>query len=184
MSEKKFDDPVYSKPVAEFITVAFDFILFIEQSESKETKDIYAYMQKVLPLLYIKATLLPAVEITDESANERFVTEENWEGIYNMLKEKIGIEDIYSTQHNIDPYDNDAFNVSMSEDLADIYQDIKDFIMLYQMKSHVGKENAVYWVKYYLGCNWGYKLLRLLKIIHTIVHKDAISSNIDNTSFE
>lgn len=180
MSERKFEEPVYSKAVAEFITVAYDFILFIEKTEDKKTKAIYSYLQKVLPLLYIKATLLPDVEVSDESANERFVTEENWETAYNTLKDKFDIDDIFSTQHNIDMIDNEPYNVSMAENIADIYQDLKDFIMLYQLKSHVGKENAVFWVKYYFGCNWGYKLINILKNIHTIIYKDTIGNALED----
>lgn len=175
MTQKKFEDPVYSKQVAEFITVTYDFCLFIEKSEDTKLELLYSYLQKVLPLLYIKVTLLPDIEVSDESANERFVTEENWETLYTILKNKIGIDDIYSTQHNIDMFDNEPFNASLAEDIADIYQDIKDFIILYQKKSHIGKENAVSSVKYYFKCNWGYKALNVLKMIHTISYKESLA---------
>lgn len=179
MSEKKYDDPVYSKPVAEFITVAYDFCAFMEKIEDKKLEDVFNYLQRVLPLLYIKATLLPEIEVADDSANERFVTEENWETLYNILKTKIGADDIYSTQHNLDMLDNEPYNASLSEDLSDIYQDIKDFIMLYQLKSHIGKENAVYSVRYFFATNWGYKSLNAMKMIHTITFKQPLSETLE-----
>ncbi len=76
-------DPVYSKTVLELLTVANEYCLFLEKAENYDRQDILIFLQKVCPLIYIKSSLLPVIEIEDEEAAEHFVTEEEWEGVFN-----------------------------------------------------------------------------------------------------
>ena len=63
MSEEGLNNLVYSKNVIELITVANEFCSFLEHSEDMETSDFLGRLQKMLPLLYLKASLLPEFEM-------------------------------------------------------------------------------------------------------------------------
>ncbi len=163
------DEPAYSKNVLEFITVAHEYCLFMEDIEKYPTRSAMGFLLKISPLLYLKATLLPPVEVEDESANERFLTEENYEQIFNAVRARFREFDKYWF---VDPDGSDEYPVaaSLSEDLTDVYQDLKDFILLYQKNTRAAKQNAVRSCYEYFQNEWGIKLLRILKTLHSLYY--------------
>ena len=95
MNNPETQELVYSKAVAEFITVANDFCIFVEKADHYTKEDIISYFLKVNPLLYIKAALLPEIERNDFEISERYVTEEQYVLIFSAIKEKIGEDDFF-----------------------------------------------------------------------------------------
>ncbi|MFW5792658.1 MAG: DUF5063 domain-containing protein [Bacteroidota bacterium] len=161
---------IYSKAVIEFITVANEYCLFFEKAENYSAEDIFQYFQKIAPLLYLKGSVMPEVTVNDDSFSEKFVTEEKWEAIFKALREKFGEQDIYYTHdHN---YDTEE--ASLSDNMADIYQDMKDFIMLYQNSLIHAKENAIFEIQKLFKSHWGIRIINALKAVHQILHKHAI----------
>ncbi len=166
--------PVYSKQVLEFITVANEYCLFFEKAENYTSDDIIRYFHKITPLLYLKGSVLPHVDVTDELFNERYVTEEQWENIFKTLREKFGESDLYYTlDHN-----NDSEESSLADNMADIYQDMKDFVMLYQKPYEYSKENAVSEIRRLFRQHWGIRVLSALNAIHRIIFRSDIDAMI------
>jgi len=162
---------VKSNQVLEMITVAHDFCLFTESVKDKNMKDLANYYQKVLPLLYIKGALLPEIEVTDNSANEKYVTEEHWQEVFMALEEKFGKEDKYwFPDHN-----NDLIKESLADNLSDIYQDMKDFVMLFQDTRLAAKENAVADLKRHFPTHWGLRATKALHKIHLTLFNNEIA---------
>ena len=56
---------IYSHDTLEFVTVSAEFCAFLEQSEGRDKREFVETMLKLLPLLYLKACLLPEV-VSDE----------------------------------------------------------------------------------------------------------------------
>jgi hypothetical protein len=111
--------------------------------------------------------------VTNPEAEERYVTEEQWEYIFNTLRDKLGRDDEF---WHIDEHrfiDDEIDRGSLAEHFADIYQDLKDFLLLYQKNSHVAKENAVNSCRYLFECNWGPKTIRALKAIHYLLYSES-----------
>ena len=166
-------EPVYSKKVIEMLTVANEFCLYLEKADEYKMEDILKYLQKLIPIIYLKASLLPEIEVSDDSAAEHFVTEEQWEALFNLLRSKFADDDIYYT---LDPHDRnntDPVRASISEGLADIYQDMKDFILLYQKPFNSSKENAIHECKDLFAKRTGYRLVDLQKAIHYILFQEV-----------
>jgi hypothetical protein len=169
----KYNEPVYSKNVIEMLTVANDFCLFIEETDKYTKEDFLLYMQKICPLLYLKASLLPALNVEDETDNEHFVTEEQWQNVFDTLKQKFSSDDLY---WYIDNYsdakkkDIKHEKSSLAEDFADIYQDLKDFVLLYQKNIKISKESAVCECKKLFETHWGYKIVNIQKVIHYLLY--------------
>ncbi len=168
------ESPTLSQAVLEMVTVANEYCLFFEKAESYDTLDIKSYFQKIAPLLYLKATLLPLIEIDDPSVNERFVTEEQWEYVFKTLRVKFGSHDTYYTHdHNFD-----SVQASLADNMADIYQDLKDFIMLYQKNTEVARQNAIAQCKDYFTWHWGPSLLNALAAIHQLLYIEHIDPDL------
>ena len=158
---------IKSTAVLEMIRVAHEYNVFSEDIEKKKVEDILSFYQKIIPLMYIKAALLPDIEVSDTTANERYVAEEHWEGIFMKLKAKFGKSDEY---WELDE-NNDSNKASLAEILADIYQDTKDFVVLFQKNQMAAKENAVYEVKRLFKVHWGPRSNSAVKQLHNLLYQ-------------
>ena len=170
MSEIQNEDITLSKQIVEMATVANEYCYFMENLENKDVNTILEFMQKLLPLLYLKGSLLPDIEPEHPEANERFVTEEQWESVFKELREKFGDNDEY---WNIDPQyinETEPLKASLSENMADIYQDLKDFILLLQKNTHAARENAISECKLLYENHWGYRIGNIFTRIHHLLY--------------
>jgi hypothetical protein len=161
------------KNVLEFYTVANELCLFLEKSDEYRKEEIIEYWHKICPLIYLKGSLLPVISVTNPEANERYVTEEQWEYLFNTLREKLGKDDEFWFINERRFIDDEIDKGSLAEHFADIYQDLKDFLMLYRKESHDAKENAVQSCRMLFEMNWGMKLIRCMKAIHYYLHPDS-----------
>lgn len=163
------EDIIKSKPVIEMLTVANDYCLFFESADKYSKKDVMDYFRRIAPLLYLKASLLPEMIPTDDTFSERYVTEEQWEAIFKILTELFGSDDRY---HALD-HNNDSIDASLADNMADIYQDMKDFVMLFQKNHFYAKENAVTQCYALFQSHWGRILLQALNAVHQIAYGQA-----------
>jgi len=176
MEEFDPDDLTLTKAAIDMLTVANEYCLFFEDAEKYEPEDILTYFQRMAPLLYLKGSLLPAIEIDDEAFAERFVTEEQWEDIFKTLRHKLNSDDrYYIHDHNYDTQE-----ASLADNLADIYQDMKDFVMLYQKNTLISRQNALMQLKGLFPGHWGPVLINALGAVHRLLNKE----NIDPAMFE
>jgi len=162
---------IQSRPVLEMLTVANEYCLFFEKADAYQPQDILSYFRRIAPLLYLKASMLPDIIPPDDAIGERFVTEEQWENIFKSLSEKMGPEALY---HFLD--DNlDIQQASLADNMADIYQDMKDFVMLFQKNHFFSREVALATFQDLFQTHWGAILLIALKACH-----DKAYSNVAN----
>lgn len=169
--EENIEDIVYSKNVFEFVTVANEYCAFVEKGYEISQKDFFAKIQKLLPLLYLKAALLPELKAVNTEGCEKFVSLEEWELINNIMTTVLG--DFNSFNEVYDPLMQDNENsttVSIAENIADIYQDLKDFINLYNIGSLEMMNDAIYECKNNFKKYWGQRLVNILRPIHYIFY--------------
>jgi hypothetical protein len=167
------ENPVISRQVIEMITVAHEYCLFFEKAEKYEAQQIFDFFQKIAPLLYLKATMLPRDIEADPEFAERYVTEEQWENIFKTLRVKFADSDLY---YILDE-NNDSQQHSLADNLADIYQDMKDFVMLYQKAPLQSKTWAVAELNNLFRYHWGKVLLQALNAVHIILFSNVESSD-------
>ncbi len=163
------DEPVYSRKVLEMLTVANEFCLFLEKAEEYSKEELFQFLQKILPLIYLKATLLPEVSAEDEDATEHYVTEEQWEQLFNTLRNKFGKEDSFQYLDLHEKSHADPVEGSMAEHFTDIYQDLKDFVLLYQKPLKSFKENAVRDCRYLFETRFGYRIVTVHAALHYLL---------------
>ena len=168
-TEESVLDGLYSKKVIDMLTVSNEYCLYMETAEDKEKEEIFQYLQKLLPLLYLKASLLPDIPVNDENATEHFVTEEQWENMFNSLNSKLGNDGIYYYIDLNEKSHSDPVRASLAENLTDIYQDLKDFVLLYQKPLRSAQENAVRDCKYLFETRFGYRLVNAQQAIHYLL---------------
>lgn len=170
-------EPVYSRNVLEMLAVANEYCLFVEKADEYTKDDLLSFFQKICPLLYIKGALLPFVEPSNPEANERFVLEEKWEIIFNSLRTKFQPFDEY--WYADDAFDRNAemLKASLAENFADIYQDLKDFVILYQKNSLAAKENAVAECSLLFRNHWGIRIANMINALHFLNYPNIKESD-------
>jgi hypothetical protein len=166
MNESQNTDLVRSRPVIELLTVANEYCLFFEKADQYSREDILDYFRKIAPLLYLKGSMIPEVVPSDESLSERFVNEEQWEAVFKTLRGKFGEVDVF---YHLDP-NGDSVEASLADQMADVYQDLKDFVMLYQKAP--ARENALAEVRALFAHRWGIRLLHAGTACHRLVFRE------------
>ncbi len=179
-SEEIYDEPAYSKNVLELIRVAHEYCLYCESIENQDIEDTLIFFHRLGPLLYLKGSLLPELEVEDTEFNERFVTQEEWENVFNMFRAKLLPDDeFYHVDYEFSD-ESETVKASLSENFTDLYQDLKDFLLLYQKNSRHAKQNAVHECKNLFATHWGPKTLSSLRYIHYLLNKNRFTQEFDD----
>lgn len=166
MSEK--EDIVFSRNTVEFVTVAAEYCAYIERAGEHNRKEFIETLLKLLPLLYLKAQMLPAEEerISEESL-EDFVTEDSYEvlrmNLYEILADKDSYLDVFVADMK---YSDTPITKSISEDLADIYQDIKNFVCLFKLGINETMHDAIVECNEHFRLYWGQTLVNTMRALH------------------
>lgn len=173
MREDELNSIAYSKNVIEFITVANEFCSFLERSESLETPDFLGRLQKILPLLYLKASMLPEFEFEAEDDLEKFVSEMDYNQIQQKILRHTGANDDYQEVFLSEmQFSESALTASISENVADIYQEMKDLVMSFRMLNDEVMEQAVWECKNNFSQLWGQSLVNCLRAIHNLIYAE------------
>jgi len=167
-------DPVYSRNVIEFVAVANEYCKYAERAHQLKGDELLRILQRILPLMYIKASLLPQLNPYFEDGNEKFVTESDWIQIHETLKKKFGTADDYLEVFDEKSGDAEGPVISsISENMADIYQDIKDFLLLYQTGTAEVMNDALWECRMNFENFWGQKLVNCLRAVHNLIYAES-----------
>ena len=127
------NNPIYQRDVLEFVTVAVQYCAYLEDLEERNRTEFVDTMSKLLPLLYLKGSLLPQYETYTDDVLSDYVTEENYNIIRNNIAFIMADKDDYLDVFVADmKYSDEPILMTISENLADIYQDIKNFAYIYK----------------------------------------------------
>jgi hypothetical protein len=171
--EEELNSIAYSKNVIEFITVANEFCSFLERSESLETSDFLGRLQKILPLLYLKASLLPDFEFEADDDLEKFVSEMDYNQIQQKILRHTGANDDYQEVFLSEmQFSESALTASISENVTDIYQEMKDLVMSFRMMNDEVMEQAIWECKNNFSQLWGQTLVNCLRAIHNLIYAE------------
>jgi len=176
-------------PIEEFYIAAREYCKFIELAEEQNKLEFLSGVQKILTLIYLKASLLEKSDDVLEEEAEKFVQEEDWTHIQNAVAKRLGTIDKYIEvilPENSEP--NNVETEGLSDCLADVYQDLKDFVLNYEIGNPdsllAGLTNCMFEFDKY----WGPRLLAILVNVHVAIYgfelmeNDDLSENSDEGS--
>lgn len=174
MSEEPFDHFVYSKNVIEFVTVANEYCSFVENNARLSRVQFVEKAQKLFPLLYLKASMLPGIDDSEVDTPEKYVTEVDYNFLLNKISEKLGQFDSY--QEVFDEgmqFSETAIDVSIAENICDIYQDLKDFLLSFRIGTVEIMTDALWECQNNFKTFWGQKLVNGLRALHNLLYSDV-----------
>jgi hypothetical protein len=177
------DHVVYSKSVIEFVTVAAETCLFLEHVTELPQTDFIQKAVKILPLLYLNASLVEAPDPVFDDLTEKFVTEEDYLFVREQIEQLLGADDSYLEVFHPDMAISDTpIAAFISENLADIYQELKDFAASYQLADVDIMNDALVACIEAFGEHWGQKLLNALRALHALRYSDGFGQDDEDVS--
>jgi len=165
---------VYSKNVVEFVTVASEYCSSVEHVAKFQAEANLQKMQKLLPLLYLKASMLPKTERLLDEDLEKYISELD----YNVLHQKwLHLLNEYDSFYEVfDPsiqFGQETVTASVSENLLDIYQDLKNFLISYSIGNEEVMNDALVECVEHFEEFWGQQLVNVLRAVHMLVYSNA-----------
>ena len=168
------NEQVYSKDIVEFVTVGVEYCSLIERANEMERVEFNLKLVRMLPLLYLKATLLPADEVDEADELEYYVTEEQYEYLRASISKLLGEADDYLEVFEADmAYSDTPLAAAISEGLADIYQDVRDLLEIYRMGNEELSRAAICRCRRNFVSYWGQKLVNVMRPLHSIAWADT-----------
>lgn len=163
------ENPIYAHDTLEFVTVAAEYCALLEKNEEQTAEALVSTLLKLLPLLYMKAQLLPLVETDGAFMPDDQVTEDDYNyvrnGIYSLLKERDEYEMLVWDE---DMQTEESRWCSVSEGLADVYQALRNFVAVYQQRVEACMPDALWQLRDSFELYWGQTLLDTLRQLHRI----------------
>ncbi|MDR1938829.1 MAG: DUF5063 domain-containing protein [Tannerellaceae bacterium] len=167
------EDSIYERNTIEFVTVALEYCSFVEAAKEYSLFEFVDKATKILPLLYLKASLLPELSPDDEVEPEFAITEDMYESVRTRVSGSLGEHDSYlETFHPDMQYSDTPIAAFVSENLADIYQDTGNFVSLFRQGNEELMREAVALCRTNFQEYWGQRLLNALKALHAVRYNE------------
>ena len=160
---------VYQQPAIEFVTVAVQLCIYLEKVAEYEREDFLDKILSLLPLLYLKARLVPKAELELDGYTEQFVTEQEYESVRQSIAAQLGSDDTYLEVYMEDMrYSDEPITALISENIADIYQELSDLASNWAIDDEAVQHDALVACLEGFTLHWGQKLLNVLRPLHVL----------------
>lgn len=162
---------LYSKNVIEFTTVAHEYCVFMENIEQYSKADFIKVASCMLPLIYVKVSVVPEVEPMIDGVLEDFVDEFAYERVRTLIRKKITKHDDYLEVFKEDMNHSETpIIATISEDMADVYQSLKNFCETYRLGVDEAMNDALYAVVDDFKHYWGQRLCNAQRALHCALY--------------
>ncbi len=170
---------VYSQEVIDEVTIAVQVCKMLENLVGMEKADFVGKMIKLLPMLYVKTLMLSADDSETDMYLQTFVNEDDYSYVESGVAELLGADNAY-LEVFVDGmrYSDTPITSFISENLADVYQELKDMLGNFQTENEEVMHSALCAMKASFVEHWGQKLLNALRALHSIYFN--LDENDDN----
>lgn len=161
---------IQDEAVSHFAKSAQEFCSLLEKSASVSDREFVQQAAYLLATLYAAGLSLPTLdnEPEEQQASIEDTSFEHTSEIERQTGQKLGKHNLY--WEFFDPYDQSSpLTNTLSDDLSDIYGDIKRGLIAYQKGTARSVSAAVWEWKDQFNFHWGDHAVDALRAIHRIV---------------
>jgi hypothetical protein len=153
--------------VEQFVEVIRKYLALIDGLPGPTAREFLSECAILLPQIYAFSQQLPDVVLMDDDA---LVAEEHKiESPMGRIMNLLGKYDVYSEV--FDPvFDEEAIKTTLSDDLSDIYIDLKRTLSNYDSGDPRSRRIAIWNWKFHMKIHWGHHLVCAMCPIHSLVH--------------
>lgn len=153
----------------EFVMLSAQFCVYLDELDLPKKSDFIDKMLSILPLLYTKARQLPTITPTMDGYPEQFVSENEYTIIRNKIETILGSDDAYLEVFMEDiRYSDEPITAFISENIADIYQELDNLIGNWQIENDFVRNDALVVCIDGFKEHWGQKLLNVMRPLHAL----------------
>ena len=147
----------------------------IESTLEKDREEFVTAMLKLLPRIYIVIT---DVEDKEDNNELDYIDSYLYEDTYNNVRENVyrlmGEDDVYLEVFEEDmKYSDTPIATTISENLADIYQELYNFLMTLQNVPTEVATNLIYILKDNFKSYWGQTLVNVMRALHSLKYNES-----------
>jgi len=165
-------DFLIAPQTASFVKLCRRYFEYLEKMPDKKISDFWVELLRLLPELYTGISRLPQIDARYSSEVEKFVTERDYNQTFITLVTFIGALDKFTDfSDQSHPGSVKVVEASLSEMLTDIYQELKDFVLLYETGTIENMNDSIADCLDTFGLYWGVKLLSATRIIHVNLYQ-------------
>jgi hypothetical protein len=169
-------DSLIAPQTKEFMKLCRSYFEYLDKLPDKKISDFWAVQLRLLSEIYSGVLRLPQIEARYSSDVEKFVTERDYNRIFVNLVSFVGALDRFSDFNDLShPGTMKVVNASLSEMLTDLYQELKDVVLLYETGTLENMNDAIADCFDSFGQYWGVKLLTATRIIHVNLFQQRYS---------
>ena len=160
-------DSIIAQQTKEFIKLCHGYCEYLEELPDSNISNFWTVQLSFLSEIYTNVLDLPQIKYRYSPDVEKFVTEDEYNKTFLSLISFMGALDKFSDFSDLrHPGTVKVIEASLSEILTDIYQELKDFVLLYETGTIENMNDAIADCLDTFGHYWGIKLLSAIRIIH------------------
>lgn len=160
---------LYSEEVLGFVALSKEYCTLLETNLEIEQDVFIRFALYSLPALYSSMIRIPALEPVFDEGSEKFVSEHDWSEVFRKIAAKMeGNNDFLDIPSATEFDRSELVTRNISEDMADIYQDLRDFLEVYRNAPEEVMNDALWECQNNFLTYWGSKILRVSSALHKI----------------
>ncbi|MDR2848539.1 MAG: DUF5063 domain-containing protein [Bacteroidales bacterium] len=162
----------------EFVQLCSKYCDYLERLPDANILQFWETQLQSLSAIYQGVLNLPSIEARYSFEVDKFVTEKAYNKVLKGLSKLIGELDSFPDLSDLSyPGSAKLQPVNLSELLTDVYQELKDFVLLYETATLENMNDALCECADTFGQYWGVKLLTSLRIIHVNLYQQRYAAN-------
>jgi hypothetical protein len=160
--------------VKEFTVVAGNFCQLLEQASKLRTGELLSQLQQILPSIYQKSAQLHKPKYCYEEEPKRFVSEEGYAMVHDAIQQKLELYfGITQMSPGTGPNQFEIMSFSIAEGFADVYEELKNYVKLYEVGIPQAMNDAVWIYRNSFEQSLGLKLIDCLKSLHQLLYNKS-----------
>ena len=160
---------LYSEEVLDFVRLSQNYCSFLETALDLNQNQFIRFTIYSLPALYSAMIRIPQLESVFEEGSEKFVSEQDWSEVYRKIAVCMeGNNDFLDIPGEKEFDRSELITRKISEDISDIYQDLRDFLEIYKNAPEDVMNDALWECQNNFMSFWGSKVLRVTSALHKI----------------
>ena len=154
-----------------FIALSNEFCSAIENAMEFEKEDFVAKMLKMLPRIYMTVTDINIEESNEDYYALPYLDESVYDNLRSQLAALMGEDDVFLETFEEDMKYSDApVSATISEDLADIYQQLYNFVASVRDVDTEAINSIIITCKEDFASYWGQTLCNVLRALHSVFY--------------
>ena len=154
-----------------FIALSNEFCSAIENAMEFEKEDFVAKMLKMLPRIYMTVTDIDIEESTEDFYALPYLDESVYDSVRSQIATLMGEDDVFLETFEEDMKYSDApVSATISEDLADIYQQLYNFVASVRDVDTEAINSIIITCKEDFASYWGQTLCNVLRALHSVFY--------------